>query len=187
MPESKKRFREEMIAAFAQLDKEEHDDISRQLQRRLFQSGLWENAQTIAVYLSMGDEWDTRKIVEKAWSEGKRVVIPKTIPDTKEMIFYTLSDWSQTVKGPFNLEEPNIEKTAAVEKDEIELLIVPGLVFTKEGYRIGFGGGYYDRFLADFVYPTASLVHTNQLVDSFYIEPFDIPVNYLITEQGIIG
>lgn len=187
MPESKKQLREEMLASFAQLSEEEHSKISNQLQQRLFQSGLWENAETIAVYLSVRKEWDTRKIVEQAWADGKKVVIPKTIPDTKEMFFYGISDWSQTVKGPFQLEEPNIEQTTAVEKEEIELMIVPGLVFTKEGYRIGFGGGYYDRFLADFIHPTASLVHTNQLTDSFYIEPFDIPVNYMITEQGIIG
>lgn len=187
MPESKKRFREEMLAAFAQLETAEHEEISNALQKRLFQSGLWENAETIAVYLSVRNEWDTRKIVEQAWADGKRVAIPKTIPDTKDMIFYAITDWSQTVKGPFQLEEPNIEETVRVEKEEMELMLVPGLVFTKEGYRIGFGGGYYDRFLADFIHPTASLVHTNQLTDSFYIEAFDIPVNYLITEQGIIG
>lgn len=187
MPESKERFREEMLTSFAQIGEEEHQEISNALQKRLFQSGLWENADTIAVYLSVRNEWDTRKIVEKAWADGKRVAIPKTIPDTKELIFYAITDWSQTVKGPFSLEEPNTEETSVVEKDEIELMLVPGLVFTKEGYRIGFGGGYYDRFLADFIYPTVSLVHTNQLIDSFYIESFDIPVNYMITEQGIIG
>lgn len=187
MPESKKQFRKQMVSAFAQISDEERREISEVLQTRLFASGLWENAETIAVYLSVGNEWDTRKIVEKAWADGKRVAVPKTIPDTKEMIFYALENWSQTVPAPFNLEEPNVEDTVPVTKDEIELMIVPGLVFTKEGYRIGFGGGYYDRYLAGFIHPTASLVHTNQLTESFYIEPFDIPVNYLITEQGIIG
>lgn len=187
MPESKKKLREEMLAAFAQLSEEEHTEISHQLHQGLFQSGLWENAETVAVYLSVRKEWDTRDIVEQAWADGKKVVIPKTIPDTKEMIFYEILNWSQTVQGPFQLEEPNVRETTAVEKEAIELMIVPGLVFTNEGYRIGFGGGYYDRYLADFIHPTASLVHTNQLTASFYIERFDIPINYLITEQGIIG
>ena len=187
MTESKKQLREEMLASFAQLSEEEHSKISNQLQQRLFQSGLWENAKTIAVYLSVRNEWDTRKIVEQAWEDGKKVAIPKTIPDTKEMFFYEIPDWSQTVKGPFQLEEPNVRETNCVKKEAIELMIVPGLVFTNEGYRIGFGGGYYDRYLADFVHPTASLVHTNQLTDTFSIEPFDIPISYLITEQGIIG
>lgn len=61
MPESKKQLREEMLASFAQLSEEEHSKISNQLQQRLFQSGLWENAKTIAVYLSVRNEWDTRK------------------------------------------------------------------------------------------------------------------------------
>lgn len=187
MTASKKEIRKEMIAAFAQIDKEKHGEISRQLQERLFQSGLWQNAETIAVYLSMGDEWDTRKIVEQAFLDGKKVSVPKTIPDTKELIFYELTSPTQTVQGNFGLEEPDVAITKPVDKDAIELLIVPGLAFTQNGYRVGFGGGYYDRYLTDFIHPTASLVYTNQFIDTFPIEPFDIPVNYLITEKGIIG
>ena len=187
MTASKKEIRKEMAAAFALIDKQEHEKTSQKLQERLFQSGLWKNAKTIAVYLSIGNEWDTRNIVEQAFIEGKKVAVPKTIPDTKELIFYEIKNFSQTVKGNFGLEEPNIEKTQPIDKDAIELLIVPGLVFTQDGYRVGFGGGYYDRYLTDFIHPTASLVYTMQLIDDFPIEPFDIPVNYLITEKGIIG
>lgn len=187
MVESKKTIRKAMITAFSQIDERERAEISQQLQEKLFQSNLWENAQTIGVYLSIGNEWDTRNIVKQALLEGKSVAAPKTIPDAKELIFYQIKDPSQTVQGNFGLEEPIVVERNFIEKDAIDLLIVPGLVFTKNGYRVGFGGGYYDRYLTDFIHTTASLVHTKQFIDTFPIEPFDIPVNYLITEKGILG
>jgi len=187
MAESKKTIRKAMMTAFKQIDEKERMDISSQLQEHLFQSSLWADTETIGVYLSLGKEWDTRNIVEQALLEGKNVAVPMTIPDSKELIFYQITDPSQTIQGNFGLEEPDITMTEPVDKDAIDLLLVPGLVFTQNGYRVGFGGGYYDRYLADFIHTTASLVHTNQFVETFPIEPFDIPVNYLITEQGILG
>jgi len=186
MTDNKERIRKAMIAARSQIEEAERVEISAQLQQQLYQTDLWENAQTIGVYLSVGKEWDTRNIVDQALDSGKNIVVPKTIPDTKELLFYQLDDPSQTVAAPFGLEEPDIEKTTLIDKKAIDLLIVPGLVFTRNGYRIGFGGGYYDRFLANFTQPTVSLVHTNQIIDTFPIESFDIPVNYLVTEQGLI-
>lgn len=186
MGEEKKRAREEMMRSLSEWEPSERQDISNQIQQQLFQSDLWRDAQTIGVYLSVGNEWDTREIVKRALEEGRDVVIPKTFPDTKEMVFYQITDLSQTVKGPFNLEEPDTIHTEPVDKDRIDLLIVPGLVFTKNGYRIGFGGGYYDRFLADFIRPTVSILHSSQIIDTFGVEHFDIPVNYYITEKEMI-
>ena len=187
MVERKSSIRKAMKVAFAQMDKDEQQEVSLTLQDVLFESDLWQKAQTIGTYLSVGSEWDTRAIVNRAFQDGKKVAVPKTIPKTKELIFYEMTDWSQINKdGYFGLDEPDVEKTTPVKKDAIDLLIVPGLVFTKKGYRVGFGGGYYDRYLTDFIQPTVSLVHTKQFVEDFPIEPFDIPVQYLVTEKGII-
>lgn len=175
-----------MQLSLSKIEEKEREEISKQIQSHLFKTDLWRNAQTIGVHLSLEEEWDTREIIKRAFEEGRSVVIPKTIPDTKELIFYEITDLSQTVEGPFNLEEPDTEITQPVNKDSIDLLIVPGLAFTKNGYRIGFGGGYYDRYLADFIHPTVSLLHSNQIIDTFPIEPYDIPVNYLLTEEGLI-
>lgn len=187
MGKEKKVVRKTMLLSLSKIDERERNEISNQIQQHLFQSDLWRNAQTIGVYLSIGDEWDTREIVNRAFEEGRSVVIPKTIPDTKELVFYRISNLNQTVMGPFKLEEPDVEVTESVDKDDIDLLIVPGLAFTRDGYRIGFGGGYYDRFLADFVHPTVSILHSSQIVDTFSVEHFDIPVNYLVTEKGFIN
>jgi 5-formyltetrahydrofolate cyclo-ligase len=183
----KKTGRKAMRAALEKLDEKERKEISERLQQNLFQTDLWNNAEVIGVYLSVGTEWDTRGIIRQALEEGKRVCIPKTLPETREMVFYQVEDSSQVAPGHWGLDEPIVEKTTPVSKQDIDLLIVPGLLFTRTGYRIGQGGGYYDRFLADFINPTVSLLHTNQLVESIQIEHFDIPINYLITEEGMIS
>lgn len=187
MTVTKKVLRESMIEELGKLTEHERHAISEQLHEGLFKSNYWKNAEMIGIYVSFGTEWDTRNIIEEAFKTGKNIAIPKTIPETKEMDFYQVTDWSQVKKGHFGIQEPVIEKTTYVEKDAINLLIVPGLIFSKDGYRIGFGGGYYDRFLVDFIHPTVSLVSEKQLRETLPISNYDLPVNYLITETGIIG
>lgn len=183
MTVTKATLRKSMQEKIANLSETERAEISKKIQKRLFESKLWEQADTIGIYLSVGHEWDTRAIVEQAWQAGKKVAIPKTIPAEQELNFYQINDFSDVQPGHFNLDEPVVEKTLLLAKDEIDLLVVPGLVFSKDGYRIGFGGGYYDRFLTDFIHPTISLVWTGQLVDYLPTEWYDIPVQYLCTEK----
>ena len=101
----------------------------------------------------------------------------------KKTHFYQLDDFGQLEESYFQLLEPKTGETEKIDKFAIELLVVPGLVYDRRGYRIGFGGGYYDRFLADFHNETVSLAHKCQIVDKIQNEPFDIPVKHLIVEQ----
>ncbi len=187
MVTEKTTMRKEMLDKLANIDSEERKNIEQQLMENLLTTELWQNAQIIGIYLSFGNEWETREIIKEAWKQGKQVAIPKTIPKTKEMKFYQIDNYSQVRKGHFDIEEPIVDEATFIEKNKVDLLIVPGLVFSKDGYRIGFGGGYYDRFLVDFIHPTASLVSQKQLRDRLPISNYDIPVSYLITEAGIIG
>lgn len=186
MGQTKQEKRERMLKHLNEFSKEEHAEISTQLQERLFASPLWQKAEVIGIYLSMDVEWDTLAIVARAFEEGKRVAIPKVFPETKEMFFYELTALSDVVVGHFGIREPDVEIAQEMDKDLLSLMIVPGVVFSKDGYRIGFGGGYYDRFLADFIHPTVSLVHSSQLVQDLPIDHFDIPVHYLFTEDGLL-
>ncbi|MFD2630834.1 5-formyltetrahydrofolate cyclo-ligase [Oceanobacillus kapialis] len=153
------------------------------LKNQLISSSLWNKVTTIGITVSQTMEWDTKPIIEAAWDAGKTVCVPKCSPKEKTLTFYKLDAYEQLEVVYYNLLEPNPEHTQPVGKNEIQLLLVPGLVFDKQGYRIGFGGGYYDRFLADFPHTTASLVHPNQLVDHLPIEPFDIPVQHVIISK----
>src|SRR5690625_5859264 len=113
-------------------------------------------------------------------------VNPKTYPDERTLIFYKISSFEQIEKQHHGLQEPNPDKATAMQKSQIDLLIVPGLVFNKAGFRIGFGGGYYDRFLVDFPHETLSLLSQSQLINKIPVEHFDKPVEYLIVENKIM-
>ncbi|TXL67979.1 5-formyltetrahydrofolate cyclo-ligase [Cerasibacillus terrae] len=165
---------------------EEKKNIEIQLYHHLFTSTLWKEATIIGVTISQNHEWNTKPIIEKAWEEGKTVTVPKCIPKTKQLTFYQLTNLQQLEKSYFDLLEPNPKKTKEIINKKIDLLIVPGVVFDRNGYRIGFGGGYYDRFLEKFTNTTVSLLHTTQLLEEIPKESHDIPVEYLITENGWI-
>lgn len=182
---NKKEWRERGIQLLSNYSKVEKKETERQLHHRLFTSFLWKQSYLIGVTLSSPIEWDTRKIIERAWQEGKEVVVPKTTPATKELKFYRITDFNQVTSGHFGIEEPVVELTELVEKEEIDLLIVPGLMYHPKGYRIGFGGGYYDRFLVDFQQPTLSILHSDQISSKIPIEEHDIAINYFLTQENL--
>lgn len=181
----KEDLRKGMLLSLEKIGWLERNRTENDLHDHLFESDLWKNADSIGVTVSSDREWDTRTIIERAWDERKTVCVPKSIHETKVLHFYEISSFRQLEKGYFGLEEPLPEKTTRREPEDLDLMIVPGLIFTPAGYRIGYGGGYFDRLLAGFTKPTVSLLHSNQIVESFPIEAHDVPVDFLITEQGL--
>src|SRR5699024_11592202 len=101
----------------------------------------------------------------------------KKNPASKRLDFYIMRDVSQLKSGYAGIWEMDILKCKILDKRDIDLIIVPGVVFNKAGYRIGFGGGYYDRFLASFQGETAALVSTLQFISSLPVEAHDVPVH----------
>ncbi|ASK63190.1 5-formyltetrahydrofolate cyclo-ligase [Virgibacillus phasianinus] len=182
----KSKLRNQGIKYLKSLSKEEKISIEEKLTYELVNSDLWKQSSSIGVTISQGFEWDTRGIIETAWKENKLVSVPKCDPVHKKLTFYHLHTYEQLEVVYYNLKEPNPDNSQAIDKNSIELLLVPGLLFNKHGYRIGFGGGYYDRFLADFPNSTASLVSDGQFEHEIPVEKYDLPVNYIVTEQGIL-
>ncbi|MFC6464003.1 5-formyltetrahydrofolate cyclo-ligase [Marinilactibacillus sp. GCM10026970] len=174
-------IRKQVIETLTSLTSEEKRRIEASFYEALFSSSIWENAQSIGVTLSSGFEWNTEPIIRQAWLEGKKVGVPKSIHATRELHFYQIEQFNQVKSGYFGIREPIPEQTTRLDANEIDLMIVPGVVYTETGYRIGFGGGYYDRLLTDYPHSTISLVHFNQLVKEMPIENHDIPVKYMIT------
>jgi 5-formyltetrahydrofolate cyclo-ligase len=182
----KAKLRNAMIASLNKLSQQEKSEIEQQLIEHLLKSKLWKEADTIGITVSQGFEWNTSPIIEAGWQQGKTIAVPKCIHSDKRMIFYKLDHYDQLEKVYYDLLEPKPEETVEIPKSQLELLIVPGLLYDKKGYRIGFGGGYYDRFLADFPNKTVSLVYSRQLEESLPTDSFDIPVQHIITENGIL-
>ena len=148
-----------------------------ELYHKLFQWSGWQSAETIAVTVSMPLELNTLPIIAKAWQQGKNVAIPKTFTKGK-MSFFAYQEHDELIKTNFGVSEPaTIAKL--IEPSEIDLLIVPGVVFNSAGYRIGFGGGFYDRYLANFKGNTCSLVFPEQISPKWQPESHDLPVQTL--------
>ncbi|WP_284140406.1 MULTISPECIES: 5-formyltetrahydrofolate cyclo-ligase [unclassified Virgibacillus] len=182
----KKQLRERGLAILQSFTNENRAEIEKKLVHYLTNTSWWTKAKTIGVTLSMGEEWNTDRIIEACRREGKRVCIPRCLPQSRKLEFYTYEDEAQLEIVYHHLREPIPNKTTFVAKNEIDLLIVPGILFDVDGYRLGFGGGYYDRYLVDFQQPTISLLHTKQLKQKLPVERFDIPVKHLITEHGVL-
>lgn len=178
----KSEIRENVIF---ELKKLSQDSVMKEKQetailRQLFSSDLWKKSQIIGVTMSMPFEFDTKKVITKALDDGKTIAIPKTFPNKQMCFFY--HDLAEILEeSSFGVLEPTNEKL--IEKEAIDLLIVPGVAFNKDGYRIGFGGGFYDRYLMDFTGETCSLVFNEQLKSTLTIEEHDLPVSYLFTSS----
>jgi 5-formyltetrahydrofolate cyclo-ligase len=182
----KEALRKGMLAALVELDRMKRREVEKQLHDQLYALDFWKKADMIGVTLSQEFEWDTRELVQKAWHDGKRVCVPKSFHETKELHFYEITDFDQVEAGYMDIEEPIPGKCERVQPESIHLLLVPGVVFNRAGYRIGFGGGYYDRFLQNYKGLTLSLVHSNQLIENLPVESHDLPVDYIVTEEELI-
>ncbi|MCR2820396.1 5-formyltetrahydrofolate cyclo-ligase [Lederbergia panacisoli] len=182
----KKAIRKKYKDTLKSIDRITYEHDSYLIANNLFESNEWKDADIIGITISHFPEVDTWQLIRKAWKEGKKIVIPKCYPTEKKMEFRQITSFKQLETVFFGLFEPIEAETTKFNHRDIELLIVPGLVFNRKGYRIGFGGGYYDRFLTDFSGATVSLCFSIQLLDNIPMENHDIPVKKIITENEII-
>ena len=137
----------------------------------------YKQAQTIYGYLPYNQEVRTVPMLEQAMKEGKRVAVPKCYGD--EMRFIYMDDLSKVEKGYANIPEPIADEPVA--DDKTALVLMPGMAFTKDGKRMGYGGGFYDKFLAaEPNHPTVALCYDFQMVEDLPTEDYDIPVDCVL-------
>lgn len=182
---NKKDIRETIIAQLKEMSSEEFEKQCQLLANQLFSTEEWKKATTIGITIAHAHEINTIPIIEQAWKEGKRVAVPRCIPSEKRMDFRYLEHLNQLEKSHYDLLEPLVDETEAASPEEIDYLIVPGVAFDASGYRIGYGGGYYDRYLQAYKGATVSLLFTNQLLKQIPIEEYDVPVDSLILPNGM--
>lgn len=153
---------------------EEIAEKSRQLCQLVLRSEAYRRSRSIYGYLPFNQEVDLRPLLFQAMADGKQVALPKCFG--REMRFILMQDLTCVRKSAIGAPEPLADRPVA--RDKSALVIVPGLVFDRQGFRIGYGGGYYDRFLAEEPeHPTISLCYDFQLIHRLEPEPHDIPVD----------
>lgn len=153
------------------------EEKSDALREKFLQSELYRQATAIYGYLPYNQEVRTVPMLEQALRDGKRVAVPKVIGE--DMVFIYLEDFSQVEKGYAGILEPIADGPIA--RDQDALVLMPGLAFDPQGHRIGYGGGFYDRFLAqEPEHPTVALCYDFQMFPKLETEEFDIPVDLVL-------
>ncbi|MDC3413388.1 5-formyltetrahydrofolate cyclo-ligase [Aquibacillus sp. 3ASR75-11] len=168
------------------LKNNDKETIEKWFYHDLFATSYWKNASSIGITISRRHEWNTIPIVKKAWEQNKTVSVPKCFPEDKRLVFYQITSMDQLERVYMDLLEPIVSQTIEINCQDIDLLIVPGLLFDSHGFRIGYGGGYYDRYLKNYPNETVSLASTNQLIEKVPTDQYDIPVDHLITNMGLL-
>ncbi len=156
------------------------DRASQELMRQFVNTDQYNASQTIYGYLPYNQEVRTVPILRRALEDGKRVAVPKVYGD--EMRFIYITDFSSLEKSDMGIPEPIADEPVA--NDPKSLVLMPGLAFDKEGHRIGYGGGFYDKFLSkEPEHPTIALCYDFQMVSHLDTEEYDIPVNRVLWAQ----
>lgn len=180
--EEKKEIRKKIFKA-----RKEHTDAwirenSLRITEALTQLPEYRNAERIMAYADYNHEVITRYIIEQAWKDGKEVAVPKVFG--KDMVFYRLTDFSQLESGYFGIPEPKGDgETVSWEE---AMMVMPGVAFDVNCNRVGYGGGFYDRFLEK--HPEVCRVAVGfsfQILPEVPTEPTDIRPQVIVTEENI--
>ena len=178
----KAELRNQVLHEMKALSQKQKQAMDRVLTERFLNHPFYQDAKAIATYLSFPHEFQTQGLIDQALKDGKKVLIPKTYP--KGRMEFVVYDPQQLKKTSFGLLEPQGD-LEVVDASQIDLIHVPGLAFTREGYRIGYGGGYYDRYLENFAGQTMSTIYPCQ-IQNVNSEDHDIPVQeVLIYEENL--
>ena len=180
----KKALRKRYLAARAALSAEEKQEIDRGITENVLQSALYRDAECIFCYVSTAEEIDTRVILDTALRDGKTVCVP-LCGKGGSMSARRMTAFSDLKAGHYGILEPSdtAEEIAPV---DIDLVLAPALSCDRSGFRLGYGGGYYDRFLAKSHAVCAALCASARLADALPHEAFDRCCDYIITEREVL-
>ncbi len=158
--------------------------LSDKIADAFLSSDIYKKADTLLLYYSVGSEVSTSRILKSALKDKKRVAFPVCVDSNGFMEFYYITDEAELVEGMYGIKEP-CEESEKYDFSHSGLCVVPGLSFDRKGYRIGYGKGYYDRFLLQFNGISAGLCYEALVSEELPTDAYDKKVNYLITDKKI--
>jgi len=186
----KQSIRKAILAQREQLPADTRAAYSAAIAERLLQLPEYRQAGTVLGYMNFGAEFASELWVTRVLSDGKRLALPKVNRHTNHLDLYWVEDTeSQLAAGLWGIREPVAERCERLAApDEVEFALLPGVAFTRDGARLGYGGGYYDKLLAGMAQRPALVVAAFglQVVESLPQEATDIKVEWIVTEQEMI-
>jgi len=185
MPDKeKKTLRDEYLIKRDGLSSKMRHQMSAAILENLIRSPIYKSANDIGFYCSFGSEVETSEMMSRAITDNKSIYLPVIAPSDKKMHFCHFDgDVCCLTCNSFGIMEP--KKMPAIADQVLDLIIVPGLIFTKNGWRIGHGAGYYDRYLKIVDATTSGVAFSTQMRESIPKGKFDVPLDYVITEKEL--
>ena len=186
---NKQEWRKHFKELRAAIPEDEHARIDAAITERVLALPAFTACDLLLPYLSFGAEIETRDIIRAAWTAGKTVVLPRCVPGTRDMKWYKVDSFDGLVLSSLGVEEPPEDPSYEIDPAQFvhALCLVPGLSFDAQGFRMGYGGGFYDSFLAGFSGTSVGLCRTAQLSDTVpALESHDLSVGIVVTEPSII-
>lgn len=183
----KQRLRKRVLAMRAGLDRDQVEAGGQAILAKVLALEAYRRAELVHSYVSSKEnEVDTRALIGTCLAQGKRVAVPVVMPGTKTLSHALIDSLDQLVVGPWGLAQPDPAATTWLPAEaRIDLVVVPGLAFDRRGQRIGWGGGYYDRFLAQVPAVKIGLCYDALVLDCIPGEPHDVPVDLVVAETAI--
>lgn len=181
---SKESLRKSILSKRRNIEnKGEKDELIRE---NLICNDLYLNAKQVLFYAPLNDEINIDDCINDALMLKKRVALPTCTDNNGNMKFYNISSLDDLKLGHFGVREPDTDKCEEVTDFNNSICVVPALAFSKKGFRLGYGKGYYDRFLKNYISISIGLCYNELVLNELPTDEFDIPVNYVITENSII-
>lgn len=166
----------------------ERAKIDERIAHNVLALPAWQEANLVLPYLSFGAEVETRTLIKAAWSAGKTVALPRCVGGTRTMKWYRIENFDGLEKSSLGVDEPPENPACEVDPAAYAhaLVLVPGLTFDTNGFRLGYGGGFYDTFLKDFEGTSVGLCRRCQLSKEVpALDPHDLAVDLVVTDEVI--
>ncbi len=184
--EEKIKIREKYKKLRRDISGEDKKEFDRRICERFLSCVSYRYCDTVLMYSPIRDEINVDAIAEAAFRDGKKVAYPRCVPGTNKMNFYFVKSLNELQKGSYGIPEPPETNEKYNKKDAgSAVCLVPAVVYDKSGYRLGYGKGYYDRYLGNFSGSVIGIIYKELITDSLPKGKFDVRANALITEEGV--
>lgn len=183
-----KKEKDALREKYGELRRALPEDIKKKMDDKICRAATslvsFRHADTVLLYAPKPDEVDVREIARAAWAMGKQVAFPLCDPERRNMTYHIVSSFDELRSGNYGIMEPD-PAAPTFDPTRPSVCLVPALLFDTEGYRVGYGKGYYDRFLHHFAGSKIGLVYSDFVLPTVPRGRFDLAVDLLVTEKGV--